>query len=126
MIKRIQFTGVWVSDSDRAFDFYVNKLGFQVVQDRQLGPNFRFLMVAPPGGGAAMTVCKPMPGMKDARVGVDTTIAFETDDLHATYTELTAKGVQFSQPPTQTFWGGLEATFTDPDGNSFMLHQLER
>jgi uncharacterized glyoxalase superfamily protein PhnB len=125
MIQSVQFTGVWVSDNDKAYDFYVDKLGFQVVQNRQLGQDFRFLLVVPPGGGTGLTVCKPMPGMP-AQVGVPTTIAFMTDDMQGTYEELQAKGVKFTQPPTQAFWGGLEATFVDPDGNSFMLHQMER
>lgn len=125
MIKSVQFTGVWVNDDDKAYDFYVDKLGFQVEQNRRLGNDFRFLLVVPPGGGAGLTVCKPMPGM-NVRVGVDTTIAFVTEDIQGTYEELRAKGVEFTQPPTQAFWGGVEATFVDPDGNVFMLHQMEQ
>lgn len=125
MINTVHFSGVWVSDNDRAYDFYVNKLGFQVLENRQLGGDFRFLLVVPPGGGSGLTVTKPMPGMTDARVGVNTTIAFLTDDIHGTYEELTAKGVEFTKPPARAFWGGTEATFVDPDGNSFMLHQLD-
>lgn len=124
MIKEIQFTGVWISDSNKAYDFYVNKLGFEVLQDRPFGAGFRFLMLRPAGGGAAITVCQPMPG-SGAKVGGMTTIAFLTDDIQATYEELRAKGVEFTQAPTQQFWGGYEATFTDPDGNAFMLHQVE-
>ena len=126
MITSVHFTGVWISDSDRAYDFYVNKLGFTVAQDRNLGGGNRFLMVVPPGGGAALTVCKPMPGMADVRIGGMTTIAFNCDDVQATYEELTAKGVQFPKPPAKAPWGGLEATFVDPDGNAFMLHQGQR
>ena len=81
MIKRLQFTGVWVSDADRAYDFYVNKLGFLVDTDRPLGEGFRFLRLVPPGGGAMITVCRPMPGMTGCQVGVPTTIAFEADDI---------------------------------------------
>jgi catechol 2,3-dioxygenase-like lactoylglutathione lyase family enzyme len=125
MITTVQFTGVWISDSERAYDFYVNKLGFTVAQDRKFGGGNRFLMVVPPGGGTGMTVCTPMPGMTDVKVGGMTTIAFLCDDIQATYEDLKAKGVEFRQPPTQAFWGGMEATFLDPDGNAFMLHQLE-
>ncbi len=125
MINRIQFTGVWISDQNRAYDFYVNKLGFQVLQDRPMGGDSRFLLVVPPGGNTGMTVSKPLPGMTGVKVGGWTNIAFETDDIHATYEDLKAKGVEFSQAPTQAFWGGVEAIFSDPDGNQFMLHQLE-
>lgn len=125
MIKHVQFTGVWVSDSERAYDFYVNKLGFTVAHDRQFGGGHRFLMVVPPGGGAGLTVCKPLPGMTGARIGGPTTISFTADDVQATYDELTARGVEFTQPPTQQFWGGIQAVFVDPDGNEFMLSQVE-
>jgi uncharacterized glyoxalase superfamily protein PhnB len=66
------------------------------------------------------------PGQKeDAPVGGFTRISFVTDDVQATYEELSAKGVNFIQKPTQMFWGGIEAQFADPDGNIFLLDQGE-
>lgn len=125
MIKRMQFAGVWISDPDKAYDFYVNKLGFQVQTDAPIGEDNRFLLLVPPGGGTQIAMTKPMPGKTGAQVGGFTNIAFETDDIQATYEELRAKGVQFTQPPTQQFWGRIEALFVDSDGNLFMLHQTE-
>jgi uncharacterized glyoxalase superfamily protein PhnB len=61
--------------------------------------------------------------MDFAQVGVRTNIAFETNDIQATYEALKAKGVEFSQPPTKQPWGGVQAFFSDADGNVFQLNQ---
>ncbi len=50
-------------------------------------------------------------------------ISFETEDIQATYTELAGKGVKFQRQPAKTPWGGQEALFIDPFGNSFLLQQ---
>jgi predicted enzyme related to lactoylglutathione lyase len=46
----------------------------------------------------------------------------ETADIRKTYEELSAKGVEFSQPPTERFYG-IEALFKDNSGNWFSLTQ---
>ncbi|MHB9144527.1 MAG: VOC family protein [Symbiobacteriia bacterium] len=125
MINRMNNTGIYVDDGDKAFDFYANKLGFKVLQDKKIGDSGRFLMVVPQGGGSALIVVTPTSWNVDAQVGVQTAIVWETDDLQATYEELSAKGVEFPQPPTQQFWGGFEATFKDPAGNLFKVLQMK-
>jgi uncharacterized glyoxalase superfamily protein PhnB len=125
MITRMNTTGVWVDDGEKAYDFYANKLGFKVLMDKKLGEGGRFLMVAPQGGGTPLMVTTVMPGMVDAHVGVQTPIVWESDDIHATYEDLNAKGVEFPQAPTQQFWGGFEATFKDSAGNLFKLLQTK-
>lgn len=125
MINRMNSTSVWVDDGEKAYDFYANKLGFKVLQDKKLGENGRFIRLIPPGGGTALMVITPMPGMTEAQVGVQTPIVWETDDLQETYEALRAKGVEFPQAPTQQFWGGLESTFKDPAGNLYKLLQLK-
>lgn len=124
MISRMNNTAVWVDDGDKAYDFYANKLGFKVLQDKKVGESGRFLMVVPQGGGTALIACTPMPGWP-AQVGVQTSIVWETEDIHATYEDLNAKGVEFPQEPTQQFWGGLESTFKDSAGNLFKLLQMK-
>ncbi len=125
MINMMNSTGVWVDDGDKAYDFYVNKLGFKVLQDQKIGESGRFIRVIPPGGGTALMLTTPMPGMGDVKVGGQTPIAWETDDIQATYENLRAKGVEFTQAPTQQFWGGFEATFKDPAGHLFKLLQMK-
>ena len=47
---------------------------------------------------------------------------FQCDDLRATYEEMKAKGVEFTKPPTEEFYG-YEALFKDDSGNWFSLGQ---
>ena len=46
------------------------------------------------------------------------------DDIEAVHRRLVAAGVPFSRPPEREDWGGLVATFADPDGNTLQLMQL--
>lgn len=123
MISRMSTTAVGVNDGDKAYDFYVNKLGFKVTKDQQFDGGGRFLMVVPPGGGTQLIVMTSAPGMTGVQVGVETPIVWETDDIESTYEDLRAKGVEFPEPPTQQFWGGFQAAFKDSAGNLFKLIQ---
>lgn len=123
MGMRMRFASLFVSDEDKAIDFYANKLGFQLVVDNPTPFGGRFLMFAPPGGGTRLVISKPVPGMAGARVGGFSNIAWETDNIQATYEALRAKGVEFTQPPAMQPWGGIQAAFADQDGNIMMLQQ---
>lgn len=120
MITRTKLISVWVSDQDKAYDFYVNKLGFKVDTDQSMPNGFRWLEVVPPGAETHLALAKPGPGQKDA-IGGFSGISFDADDLQATYDDLVAKGVQFTEPLAKQPWGGMMAQFADPDGNVFML-----
>jgi len=50
-------------------------------------------------------------------------MALFCDDLDATYRELSERGVRFTELPRRMPWGGYEAQFADPDGNTFELVQ---
>ncbi len=120
MINRMRFASITVTDLDAATDFYVNRLGFQVVVEMPWPAGNRFVMVAPPGGGSNLVFSQPLPGKAHVP---SSGISFETDDVTAAYDELRARGVEFSRTPAKTPWGGMEAMFVDPFGNNFMLQQ---
>lgn len=124
MIKQIRLAGVWVSDQDQAYDFYVNSLGFEVQADVTMDNGYRWLEVRPVGAETALTLAKPYPGQKEAVVGTFANVVFATDDIEATYKTLSANGVEFIEKPTKQEWGGVQAQFTDPDGNVFVLVQM--
>lgn len=118
----MRFASALTNDEDRAIDLWVNKLGFKLMFDNPTDFGGRFLAFMPPEGGTWLAMSKPIPGMP-AQVGGFSNIAWETDDVEATYEALKAKGVEFPQPPTRRFWGGIEAQFQDQDGNVFLLQQ---
>jgi catechol 2,3-dioxygenase-like lactoylglutathione lyase family enzyme len=116
---------VYVSDQDRALDFYVNRLGWEKRDDSNYGDGGRWVVVAPPGEKGGLSILRPSatetPG---ATVGGNTGISLITTDIKAAYAEMSAKGVQFQGPPQQMPWGEQATWFSDPDGNSFFLVEV--
>lgn len=132
MIQRLSHVTIWVLDQEEAYDFYVNKLGFKVHTDAKMDGGFRWLTVTPPAQPDLEIVLMPTtPGpMMDQETsetlrklvskGTLGAGVFSSADCYKTYDELKAKGVQFSQPPTERFYG-IEALMKDNSGNWFSL-----
>jgi catechol 2,3-dioxygenase-like lactoylglutathione lyase family enzyme len=132
MIQRLSHVTIWVLDQDAAYDFYVNKLGFDANTDVKMDNGFRWLTVTPKGQPDLQIVLMPTdPGpmmdqessdalrtlIRKGKLGAG---VFSTADCQKTYEELKAKGVEFSQPPTERFYG-IEALMKDNSGNWFSL-----
>src|SRR6266699_6417705 len=79
-----------VSDQDRAIEFYVGTLGFEKRADTPYGDGDRWVEVAPRGAATAIALVPPRAGDS---AGVDTHIAFSTEDIDADYADLQARGV---------------------------------
>lgn len=120
MISRIQVATVFVSDQDKALDFYTNILGLEKRVDMPMGPGFRWVEVAPAGAETSITLSLPFDG---ASKGGFTGFIFDTADVSKFYETMKAKGVNFTEAPKTQPWGGIQATFTDPDGNAFLIAQ---
>jgi catechol 2,3-dioxygenase-like lactoylglutathione lyase family enzyme len=108
-----------VSDQDEAIAFYTRKLGFTVAADIPFGDGDRWVEVAPPNGGAAIALARPMGGFDAGR---ETGIALETSDARATHEELKGQGVDVDAE----LMGGdgtvpLLFGFRDRDGNGLMI-----
>src|SRR5579864_275942 len=136
MIK-ISTAQVWVHDQDEALAFYTQKLGFEVRSDvtlPELG-NFRWLTVGPSNQQDLSIVLMAIPGppVMDAETaeqvkslmakGFAGTVFLETDDCQASYEELKARGVEFTETPEERPYG-IDSGFRDPSGNSFRLTQV--
>jgi len=134
MITKMNHVTIYVLNQETAHDFYVNKLGFKVHTDAPMGPGKRWLTVTPPEQPdleiALMAIDEEMMagGKKELAQQVRDLVSkgafgfgvFECNDLNATYEELSAKGVEFTKPPTKEFYG-YEALFKDDSGNWFSL-----
>ncbi len=136
MIK-IANTQVWVHDQDEALEFYTTKLGMEVRLDvtmAELG-DFRWLTVGWPVQDDVSLVLMAIPGppMMDAATteqvrdlmgkGFAGTVFLNTDDCQASYDELAARGVEFTEKPEQRPYG-VDAGLRDPSGNSLRLTQV--
>ncbi len=115
----MQLVSVPVGDQDRARDFYVDVLGFELRRDNPMGPDQRWIEVAPKGGQISLTLVTWFESMPP---GTLQGLVVGADDIQATYDELVARGVPFDFPPTE-MPGGTQAVFRDPDGNGLVLSQ---
>ena len=132
MITKMTHTAIFVLDQNEAYDFYVNKLGFKVHTDAEMGNGFRWLTVTTPEQPELeITLMEVKSSMmwdektaetikglvKAGKFGAG---VFETNDVRATYEELKSKGVKFSGPPEEKFYG-TETIMTDNSGNWFSV-----
>jgi predicted enzyme related to lactoylglutathione lyase len=129
---------LWVHDQDEALAFYTGKLGMEVRSDVTLAEmgDFRWLTVSPPGQEDVAIVLMAIPGppVFDEETtrqiealmakGASGTVFLTTDDCQASYEELSARGVEFSEPPEERPYG-IDSGFRDPSGNSIRLTQVK-
>jgi lactoylglutathione lyase len=117
-ITGVRTIGVPVTDQDRAVEFYLGILGFQMrldVPSEQLGG--RWIEVAP--AGAATTIAL-VPARAEATTGVETGIRLSTADAASLHGELAARGVDVGE---LLRWEGVPPMFAfrDPDGNGLEI-----
>ena len=134
---RITTTQLWVHDQDEALAFFTDKVGMEVRSDVTLPEmgNFRWLTVGPADQSDVSIVLMAIPGppMVDAATaaqigdlmakGFAGTVFLTTDDCQKAYEELSARGVEFVEPPEARPYG-IDAGFRDPSGNSVRLTQV--
>jgi catechol 2,3-dioxygenase-like lactoylglutathione lyase family enzyme len=133
MLKTTRLSSVFVLDQDQALDFYVGTLGLEVNTDVDLG-FMRWLTINVPGDrGREILLEKPGPPAMDGDTAETVRelvtkgatggwLGFMTDDCRATYEELLAKGVEFTQEPTEQSYG-IDCGLRDPFGNAIRILQ---
>ncbi|HLY48214.1 MAG TPA: VOC family protein [Solirubrobacteraceae bacterium] len=133
MLNRITHTFIHVLDQDKALDFYVGKLGMVVNVDADLG-FMRWLTVSPPGQpDLQLALMRPGPPVYDdatteevrelvAKGAAGGGVIFETEDCQGTYAKLRDAGVEFTQEPTERFYG-TDCALRDPFGNPIRITQ---
>ncbi len=131
MITHASTITVYVRDQDRALEFYVGKLGFEKRRDDPMGPGGpRWIEVAPRGAQTALVLYAPteaMPGADSyeralSSIGTFAPFVLNVDDMEKTHRELSARGVEFDDPPRKEPYGWW-AAIRDADGNVIGLHQ---
>ena len=125
-MQRIGRMAVVVRDYDEAIGFYTEKLGFLLVEDRDLGGGKRWVRVAPSGDGTELLLARAATPEQCARIGDQTGgrvfIFLETDDFWRDYRAMSDRGVAFFRPPKQEPYGTV-AVLLDLYGNKIDLIQ---
>ncbi|CAM5485964.1 glyoxalase [Streptomyces spiroverticillatus] len=111
-ITQIATVAIHVSDQQKAVEFYVDQLGFEVRRDAPFGDG-RWIEVAPPG---ASTTIALVPA------GIPAGIRLSTGDADAVHADLVARGVD-ADAEVLRMGPAAPPMFTvrDPDGNSLIL-----
>lgn len=108
---------------DTAIAFYVDQLGFALVEDADLGNGKRWVVVGPQGG-ANLLLAQPKNDTEAAAIGNQAggRVAFflETDNFAETHARFTTAGVTFHEEPRHEPYGTV-AVFSDPFGNRWDL-----
>ncbi len=132
MFTATSHSSIFVLDQDEALDFYVGKLGMEVSADVDMG-FMRWLTVNVPGDDRHVLLEKAGPPSVDeaaaeqvrellSKGALGLGFILTTDDCRATYDDLVAKGVEFTEEPTEHFYG-IDCGLRDPFGNSIRITQ---
>ena len=125
-MSRIATVTLVVRSYDEAIDFYVGRLGFELVADTALGDGKRWVLVAPAGGGARLLLAAAANDQQAASIGNQTggRVGFflETDDFERDHAAFSAAGVRFLEAPRREAYG-MVAVFEDLYGNCWDLIQ---
>lgn len=117
-----------VSEYDPAISFFVDALGFELVEDSpdvtNDGRPKRWVIVRPPGAATGLLLARADGADQAAVVGKQAArrVGFflHVDDFESAYTRMTAAGVQFVSAPRSEPYGRV-AVFRDIAGNKWDL-----
>lgn len=131
MTQTIGYVTLVVADYDEAIQFYIDELGFDLIEDTDIqAQNKRWILVAPPGStGTKLLLAQANNHNQESRIGNQTGgrvfLFLHTDDFWRDYRNYKRKGVQFvSEPREETY--GTVAVFQDLYGNLWDLLQLRQ
>lgn len=124
MIKNVGTVSVFVSDQQRAKEFYTEILDLELRRDEPLYPGspHRWIAVAPPGAETEIILYLPDDNWEhyEQVVGETQAITLTVMDIKELFKALTQKGVKFVQEPEVQPWGTF-ALIEDSEGNRLLL-----
>jgi catechol 2,3-dioxygenase-like lactoylglutathione lyase family enzyme len=129
---KLELVLIPVADVDRAKEFYVDRLGFNLDVDHQPSEDFRVVQMTPPGSACSITIGI---GITVATPGSYRGTHLVVTDIEAAREELAGRGVDVSEirhmgpegweagpDPERRDYGSF-ADFADPDGNTWVLQE---
>lgn len=130
---KLELIVVPVADMDRAKAFYSERVGFRVDTDHRGEGDFRVIQLTPPGSACSISLMR-----NPERAGAVQGLHLVVQDIEAAQADLASRNVEISEPfhfgpggqtpgldPARRNYGSF-ASFTDPDGNSWMVQEVKR
>ena len=127
MFNKFMYTTLFVTDQNKALDFYTNALGFEKRVDYS-GPEGRFLTVSLKGQDLEVILWPGTVARGNSTPGsppgpVLGSFFIESDDLRKDFEVLRSRGVRFEEAEPEDYQFGVRVTALDPDGNRISLRQ---
>ncbi|MBS3648109.1 VOC family protein [Pseudaminobacter sp. 19-2017] len=127
--RSIATVALVVRDYDEAIEWYTGSLGFELVENTDLGGGKRWVTVSPPGGGTRLLLARAADAHQETRIGDQAGgrvfLFLETDDFARDHAALLGSGVRFHEAPRQEPYGTV-AVFSDLYGNLWDLIEPAR
>ena len=125
MKQHLGAVALLVPSYEEGLRFYAGTLGFDVVEDTELGPEKRWVLVAPPGhGGTCLLLARAASDEERKAIGAQAGgrvfLFLHTDDFHRDHQRYVNAGVEFLETPREEAYGTV-AVFRDPFGNKWDL-----
>lgn len=128
MTQRLAQVALLVRDYDEALAFFTQALGFDLIEDTDLGGGKRWVIVRPPGAAetAALLLARAATPEQEAAVGNQAGgrvfLFLHTDDFARDHARMRAHGVRFVEESRDEAYGTV-AVFLDLYGNRWDLLQ---
>lgn len=133
MDYKLELVVIPVTDIDRAKDFYSRQAGFRVDVDHRQGEDFRVVQLTPPGSACSIALMR-----NQEAAGSLHGLHLVVPDIEQARAELAGRGVGTSElfhfgpggqtpgPHPERASYGTFLSFSDPDGNSFLVQEVKR
>ena len=131
MKQSIAHIALVVRDYDEALDFYVGKLGFELIEDTyQPEQDKRWVIVRPPGSSeTSLLLARASKPEQEPFIGHQAGgrvfLFLQTDDFWRDYERFRALDVKFTREPKEQDYGTV-AVFEDLYGNLWDLVEFSR
>ncbi len=122
MDMKLELVPIPVSDVDRAKAFYVEQVGFHVDHDVQPGNGMRVVQLTPPGSACSILIGTGMGEISEMQPGTARGLHLVVTDINMAREELASRGV--SAGKVDDLGGVKYVSFSDPDGNSWLLQEI--
>lgn len=123
-MQRLALLSILVPSYEAGLAFFVDQLGFDLLEDTDLGAGKRWVRVAPHGAETGFLLARAASPQQEAAIGQQgggrVWLFLQTDDFARDHSALLARGVSFEEPPRHEPYGTV-AVFRDPFGNRWDL-----
>ena len=128
MTQHLALIANLVPEYDTGIAFFVDILGFSLIEDTDLGDGKRWVRVAPAGAQTAFLLARAVGADQTAAIGQQgggrVWLFLQTDDFARDHAAMAANGVIFEETPRDEPYGQV-AVFRDPFGNRWDLIQFK-